>query len=165
MFLITVNTLKLKEEFRMSSKVSLSDNPEILSNYVEKSSAVTPDRATDERENARFTCIRAYEAIALQQPDPLRACLETVNCGIMDIVSHYQTLIEQSFASGIKNIADLRQLAPAMDSYLKLVRQTDRFAMMEIRMQEANKRTEAQMSVASHSIDRSVPTRSEEMTI
>jgi hypothetical protein len=67
-----------------------------------------------------------------------------VNSGLLDFSEHYRTIIADAFSHGIKTLADLRQIASAMDGYLKLVRQTDRFAQMEIRMREANRQSDAQ---------------------
>jgi hypothetical protein len=128
------------EEYKMSSQMSLSDEREILPNLADKSTAAqSPEQAFDKSGDPRLSCIRAYEELSLRQPDPLRACLAVVNCGLMDFVAQYHTIIEDALSNGAKSLSDLRQLSSAMDCYLKLVRQTDRFAQMEIRLREDTK--------------------------
>ncbi len=121
----------------------LSNDQEILPQFRnEPPTEISVDRKPDEHEEARQRCIHAYEQKSIAQPDELLACLGLVNSGLVDLALRYRNVIVQSFTDESSNLEHVRKVAAATDDYLRLVRQVQAYAQLEVRFREASKRKE-----------------------
>jgi hypothetical protein len=106
---------------------------------LSKPSMANPNDPVPENHEARLKRVRAYEKYSIARQDSLSSCLGIINAGLMDLAFRYQDSIGKPLTNGTATLADLRQLSSAMDCYLRIVRQTDRFSQMDIRLRETNK--------------------------
>lgn len=89
--------------------------------------------------DARLSRVLDYQASSLEKDDPLAANLGSINSGLMRIALWIDQTIEQTMESGPPSVERLNQLLPAIETQLRLTRQVDRFAHIELRANEARK--------------------------
>lgn len=95
-------------------------------------------RATNSHD-ARLSRVLDYQASSLQKDDPLEANLGSINSGLMRVALWLDETIEQAMESGPPNVERLSRILPAIDTHLRVTRQVDRFAQIELRAVEARK--------------------------
>lgn len=88
---------------------------------------------------ARLKRVLDYRASSLQKDDPLEANLGSINSGLMRVALWLDETIEQAMQSGPPNVERLSRILPAIETHLRLTRQVDRFAQIELRAVEARK--------------------------
>ena len=89
--------------------------------------------------DARLSRVLDYQASSLEKHDPLEANLGSINSGLMRVALWLDEAIEQAMESGPPNVERLPQIIPAIDTHLRVTRQVDRFAQVEMRAAEARK--------------------------
>ena len=89
--------------------------------------------------DARLSRVLDYQASSLQKDDPLEANLGSINSGLMRLALWLDETIEQAMESGPPNVERLSRILPAIDTHLRVTRQVDRFANIELRAAEASK--------------------------
>lgn len=90
---------------------------------------------------ARLSRLLDYQASSLEKDDPLEANLGSINSGLMRVALWLDETIEQAMESGPPNVERLSRILPAIDTHLRVTRQVDRFANIELRAAEARKPT------------------------
>lgn len=88
---------------------------------------------------ARLGRLHDYLAKSLKKKDALEANLGSINSGLMRVAVWLDETIEQAIESGPPSIERIESLLPAIDTQLRVARQVDRFAQIEIRAAEARK--------------------------
>lgn len=89
--------------------------------------------------DARLSRVLDYQASSLQKDDPLEANLGSINSGLMRVALWLDETIEQAMVSGPPNVERLSRILPAIDTHLRVTRQVDRIANIELRAAEARK--------------------------
>ncbi len=89
--------------------------------------------------DARLSRVLDYQASSLQKDDPLEANLGSINSGLMRVALWLDKTIERAMESGPPNVERLSHILPAIDTHLRVTRQVDRFANIELRAAEARK--------------------------
>jgi hypothetical protein len=77
--------------------------------------------------------LRDYHIRALAHEDPCQAMLGSVNAELMLVTMRVDQAINNSLAVGSATIEGVMQCSQAIDMLLKLTRQIDRFAQLELR--------------------------------
>ena len=90
-----------------------------------------------DRHDARLSRVLDYQASSLEKEDALEANLGSLNSGLMRVALWLDETIEQAMDSGPPNIDRLQRILPAIDTHLRVTRQVDRFAQIELRAAEA----------------------------
>jgi hypothetical protein len=112
--------------------------------------------------DARLSRVLDYQASSLQKDDPLEASLGSINSGLMRVALWLDETIEQAMVSGPPNVERLARILPAIDTHLRVTRQVDRFANIELRAAEARKPKPSQSNGAALSLDTPSSTRSDQ---
>lgn len=89
--------------------------------------------------DARLSRVLDYQARSLEKDDPLEANLGSINSGLMRTALWLDEAIEQALQIGPPNIKRLPEISPAIETYLRVARQIDRFANIERQASEARK--------------------------
>jgi hypothetical protein len=97
---------------------------------------VTPDMELER--------ILDYQAQSLAKPDHLEACLGSSNASLMKIGCHLAELINQGMVG--LDMAKLTQLQPAIDTYLRTMRQARSYAQLEVSCAESRQKAEEKKS-------------------
>ena len=87
--------------------------------------------------DARLSRVLDYQASSLEKEDALEANLGSINSGLMRVALWLDETIEQAMGSGPPNVDSLQRILPAIDTHLRVTRQVDRFAQIELRAAEA----------------------------
>ena len=95
------------------------------------------DDTARERKNAR---IDEYEMAALKKYDPLAACLGSLTADLMHISSALGDAIKTTLAAGPNDLESVRRIAAALNDQLRVTRQIERFAQLEVRAAETRQR-------------------------
>lgn len=93
-------------------------------------------KGVPEDQDLRFQRVLDYANAAIQKADPLAANLGVVNSGLFIIAARLQDAISAATDPNNPEPADLRMLQPAVDHYLRVTRQIDRFIQLELRLSE-----------------------------
>lgn len=88
---------------------------------------------------ARLRRIRDYLNDSLNKNDPLEANVGAINSGLLRMALWLDETLENAMSDGTQNVDRLKRLLPAIEAQLKISRQVDRFAQIEIRAIEARK--------------------------
>ncbi len=88
---------------------------------------------------ARLRRVNDYQVASLAKPDALAANLGSINSGLMRVALWLDAAIESALESGPRSVERIQRLLPAIDTHLRIARQVDRFAAIEIRAAEVLK--------------------------
>lgn len=89
--------------------------------------------------DARLSRVLDYQVSSLAKHDPLEANLGSINSGLMRVALWLDETIEEAMESGPPNVERLARILPAIDTHLRVTRQVDRFAQIELRAADARK--------------------------
>ena len=89
---------------------------------------------------ARRQRIREYHAEVLGHEKPLSAVLGSLSAGLMEIGVQLEEEIHESSNAEPLTVEHLMNRRPAIEAYLKVLRQIDRFAQLEVRMRPSERR-------------------------
>ena len=106
-----------------------------------------------DRHEARLSRVLEYQINTLTNEDSLGANLGSVNSGLMRVALWLDETIEQAMESGPRTIDQLQRMLPAVDTYLRVTRQIDRFAQLAVRAAELRKPKAASAIPAQPPID------------
>lgn len=88
----------------------------------------------------RLQRVADYQSDAAALPDPLRANLGLMNAGLMRIGQAIDEAVDQALRDGPTTIEQLDRLRPTIEMYLRITRQVDRFAQLELKTREVDSR-------------------------
>ena len=88
---------------------------------------------------ARLSRLHDYLTNSLEKKDALEANVGSVNSGLIRVAIWLDETIEQAIESGPCSIERIESVSPAIDTQLRVARQVDRFAQIEIRSTESGK--------------------------
>ena len=88
---------------------------------------------------SRLSRVADYQAKSLAREDDLEANLGSINSGLMRVALWLDETIDQVLESGPRSVERLTRMLPAIDAHLRVARQVDRFAQLEIRAVESRK--------------------------
>lgn len=93
------------------------------------------DSSTDgSTASLRMRRIQDLQAQALAKADPLEANLGAANGALLRLAFRMEQAIEGSLADFADPVTRIERLTPAIETYLKLMRQADRFAQLDQRL-------------------------------
>ena len=87
----------------------------------------------EEFQEQRRQRVQQYHVKALAKEDPLRAMLGSLNAGLMEITVALDHGISETLATRPQTLDRIMQRGSAIELLVKLTRQIDRFAQMELR--------------------------------
>ena len=95
------------------------------------------DEADADRHDARLRRVHEYLASSLAKEDALEANLGSINSGLMRMALGLDEAIEAFMESGPRTVDRLQRMLPALETHLRVTRQVDRFAQLEVRSHQA----------------------------
>ena len=111
---------------------SESDVP--LSSLESTPVAETPPQQVHRPElQRRLDRVAAYATASLAKRNSLLAALGSANSGLMTLNLYLEESLVQALATGPTSVEQLEKLQPSIDMYLRVTRQIDRFAQLEIK--------------------------------
>ncbi|WP_437191594.1 hypothetical protein [Planctomicrobium sp. SH527] len=105
----------------------------------ESSDAPAKPRHPVSSHEARLSRVLDYQASSLEKKDPLEANLGSINSGLMRVALWLDETIERAMQSDSPNVERLSGILPVIETHLRVTRQVDRFAQIEVRAQEARR--------------------------
>ena len=107
--------------------------------------AVSPatDPTIADRRAARLSRVGDYQTRTLAQEDALLANLGSINSGLMCVALWLDETIKQALESGPRSVERLRRILPAIDTHLRVSRQVERFAGLELRAAASRRANQA----------------------
>jgi len=81
----------------------------------------------------RLDRVTAYGNASLGKRNPLLATLGSVNSGLMRVNLYVEEALVQTLATGPLTIEQIQKVQPSVDLLLRLTRQIDRLAQLEIK--------------------------------
>ena len=114
----------------------IDQSTELPLSVAGESSPTVLTLALPDSQAARHGRVLDYLAESLEKPDALRANLGSLNSGLMHVALNLDTTIVQALESGPRTIERLQKILPAIETHLRVTRQVDRFAQIEIRAAE-----------------------------
>ena len=88
---------------------------------------------------ARLGRVHDYLTNSLKKKDALEANLGSVNSGLIRVALWLDETIAKTIESGPHSIEHVESVQPAIDTHLRVARQVDRLAQIEIRAAESRK--------------------------
>ena len=85
-------------------------------------------------QDPRLKRVADYVNAAIQRADPLAAVIGVANSGLFSLATRFQDAIAAATDPKNPEPMDLRTLQPAIDAYLRIMRQIDRFTQLELRL-------------------------------
>jgi len=126
----------------MENQITQNAESELLPHADEISSTFSGQTIVD-RQEARLSRVRDYQAASLENENALEANLGSINGGLMRIALWLDETIERALESGPRTVERIQEVMPAIDAHLRVTRQVDRFAQVELRAAESRKSTGA----------------------
>jgi hypothetical protein len=90
--------------------------------------------ATAEREQR----IADYVTQSLEVGDPFEANVGVVNADLMLLALRYRQVLGEALEQPPENLAELAEIMPSVDSYVRLVKQVDRISQLAMKLKAAN---------------------------
>jgi hypothetical protein len=122
----------------VDNQTAESDAGDLLPQTVE-SIPTRDNRSKAEIREARLSCVMNYQAKSLEKTDALEANLGSLNSGLIRIGVSLDETIQQALESSPRTLESVQRLLPAIETHLRLTRQVDRFAQIEVRAAESRK--------------------------
>lgn len=76
--------------------------------------------------------LQEYHAQTLANPEPLTAVLGSINAGLMRVAFDFDQALQENLAGEPPTIAQIMEHAEALELQLKITRQIDRLAQLEL---------------------------------
>ncbi len=80
--------------------------------------------------------IQEHLAVTLELPASLQACMGAITCDLLDMCQDLKSAIDEQRGQGSSLTDHWTNLTPAIETYLKVVRQVDRLAQLDCRINE-----------------------------
>ena len=81
----------------------------------------------------RFRRVLDYQARALAKENELESNVASINCGLLRMALRLEEMIDSTMASTPVSLERMQRVYQAIETYLKVTRQIDRFAQFEQR--------------------------------
>lgn len=117
-------------------KPDMDENEPVLPETPDVAPSASHQSRADTQE-ARLSRVLDYQTASLAKRDPLAANLGSINSGLMRVALWLDETIEQAIGSGPRTVERLQKILPAIDTHLRVTRQVDRFAQIELRAAES----------------------------
>src|SRR3954452_10357382 len=108
--------------------------------FASVSEASPPDSADEV--DLRLMRIAEYGSEALRKNDALRANLAALNAGLLEIAFRSETAVKNSFQTAGVNALQSPDVQRALRNHLNIARQVDRYANLDVRLEDAEQRAE-----------------------
>ena len=82
--------------------------------------------------------IADYVAESLAQEDAMEANLGVVNADLMLLAHRFRHVLEEAMQQPPETLAEMAELMPGVDSYLRVVKQVDRLSQLAVKLRESN---------------------------
>ena len=122
----------------MDDRMSQETGCESLTD-AEDGSPIHDGHSVDDRQARRFGRVLDYQTASLAREDALEANLGSINSGLMQIALWLDETISRTIEQGPRTVEQLPAVLPAIDAHLRVTRQVDRFAQIELRAAEARR--------------------------
>lgn len=87
---------------------------------------------------AREQRIADYVTQSLEVGDPFEANVGVVNADLMLFALRYRQVLGEALEQPPENLAELAEVMPSVDSYVRLVKQVDRISQLAMKLKAAN---------------------------
>jgi hypothetical protein len=84
--------------------------------------------------------IEEYRTDSLLKPHNLQACLGATTAGLLKLGHYLELRIIRALETAPDAAGRIPQIMPTLETHLRLTRQIDRYAQMELRVEEAQQR-------------------------
>lgn len=88
----------------------------------------------DVHDDRRFQRLADYQKRAVKNADPLVASLAVINSDLMGFAFRLSKAIDGAVGEGAASLQELHQVDPALNSYLRVAKQIDRFTQLGIHL-------------------------------
>lgn len=88
----------------------------------------------DVHDDRRFQRLADYQKKAVKNSDPLVASLAVINSDLMGFAFRLSKAIDGAVGEGASSLQELHQVDPALNSYLRVAKQIDRFTQLGIHL-------------------------------
>lgn len=88
----------------------------------------------DVHDDRRFQRLADYQKKAVKNVDPLVASLAVINSDLMGFAFRLSQAIDGAVGEGAASLQELHQVDPALNSYLRVAKQIDRFTQLGIHL-------------------------------
>ncbi len=88
----------------------------------------------DVHDDRRFQRLADYQKKAVKNADPLVASLAVINSDLMGFAFRLSQAIDGAVGKGSASLHELHQVDPALNSYLRVAKQIDRFTQLGIHL-------------------------------
>lgn len=95
--------------------------------------------AQDGLDDRRFKRLADYQQKAIKTADPLVATLAVINSDLMGMAFRLSKAIDGAVGEGAAGLQELRQVDPALNSYLRVAKQIDRFTQLAIHLGKSDR--------------------------
>ena len=100
----------------------------------------------DVHDDRRFQRLADYQKRAVKNADPLVASLAVINSDLMGFAFRLSQAIDGAVGEGSASLHELHQVDPALNSYLRVAKQIDRFTQLGIHLGKPERSAEATTS-------------------
>ncbi len=119
------------------------DNAALTAKRSEETDYEVPNNGSEAATDLRLRRIMDYRQEVLAKADALEANLGAVNSELMSIGYRLHQAIEAAMEVAPGALDDFQKLMPAIDNYLRIAKQIDRFAQLDLRLVKARERSRA----------------------
>ncbi len=88
----------------------------------------------DVHDDRRFQRLADYQMKAVKNADPLVASLAVINSDLMGFAFRLSKAIDGAVGEGAASLQELHQVDPALNSFLRVAKQIDRFTQLGIHL-------------------------------
>lgn len=121
------------------------DQPKTEEMPDEGNAAETAEAGTHEADASETTevvtreqRIADYVTQSLEISDPFQANVGVVNADLMMFANCYRQVLGEALKEPPDDLAELAEITPSVDSYLRLVKQMDRVSQLAMKLKAAN---------------------------
>lgn len=93
----------------------------------------------DARGGRRYRRLADYQQKAVKNADPLVATLAVINSDLMGFAFRLSQAIEGAVGADAVSLQEVHQIDPALNSYLRVAKQIDRFTQLAIHLGKSEK--------------------------
>lgn len=101
--------------------------------------AAAPAQTEVAAADPRLERIAEQLAEALRNPDLLRGIAMASACDLMKLAWQLNKAIDQELANGPGSLDDFAELSPALDTFLRMMKQIERFSQLDMRLAAAHR--------------------------
>jgi hypothetical protein len=132
--------IDMEVQMNSNNAAQYDEADDVFSNSM--SDAEPDDMSSADDDDLRLTRIAEYGHEALRKDDALRANLAALNAGLLEIAFRSEIAVKNSIQSAGVNILKNPDVQRALRTHLIIARQVDRYANLDVRLEEAEQRAE-----------------------